>query len=283
MRLSDPKIEGVNLRISHPDDGVEEMSVRYQRNCARCEPGGRHKPIDASETCLGCLLQQRNFVADVTNTVDRALENAAVKAGMRRNDISRVVVTGGTSLIPGIRRYLEDAFAGRVRYESPFDAVVQGACQGLVIPILQHDYAIESFSRTARDYEFKPLFRVGTSYPTTTNAVRFWARGSYNGMTRIGIKIFEVSQMKRRSLDVSLVDWEGALRDTSQVKTENHYVCLNRDNLTFIIADPAVDLDRDHKRFLCSFAVDGQRRLRVTVHDNLTDQELLCEHPVVRL
>ena len=48
-------------------------------------------------------------------------------------------------------------------------------------------------------------------------------------------------------------------------------------------AEPPVDLDRDEKRFLCSFTVDGQRRLLVTVSDQLNDRELLREHPVVRL
>lgn len=282
IRLSDPEVNEVNLRLDDPHFG--ELTVIYRQSCESCQRRGNSAPTsEKGASCLGCLLVQRNFTREIRETVDRALENAAIKAGMRREDITRVVVTGGTSLVPGVRDYLEDDFEGRVSYESPFDAVVQGACQGLVAPILQHEYAIESFNSSTRDYEFKPLFRVGTSYPTPANAVRFWARGSYNGMTRIGIKIFEVSQMKRRSLEVSLVDWEGVLQDTSQVKTENHYVCLNRDNPTFIVADPAVDLERDHKRFLCSFAVDGNRRLLVTVEDQLSQQKILDEHPVVRL
>ena len=282
VRLSDPVTARTELRVT-TSEGDSQLELAYQSDCQRCDPGSQLEPPDASTSCLGCLLRDRVFIESIRETVDRAFENAAIKAGVRRDDISRVFVTGGTSLIPGVRRYLQEAFGSRLGIENPFDAVVRGACQGIVVPILQHDYAIESFNRSTRDYEFKPLFRVGTSYPTPANAVRFWARGSYNGMTRIGIKIFEVSQMKRRSLDVSLVDWEGALRDTSQVNTENHYICLNRESLTFIIADPPVDLDRDEKRFLCSFTVDGQRRLLVTVSDQLNDRELLREYPVVRL
>lgn len=102
-------------------------------------------------------------------------------------------------------------------------------------------------------------------------------------MTRIGLKIFEVSRMKQRTLDVALVDAQGVLRDDSRVASEYAYICLNRDNPTFIVADPPVNLQRDQKRFLCSFAVDGHRRLLVTVLDDLTGKTLLKDHPVVRL
>jgi hypothetical protein len=89
--------------------------------------------------------------------------------------------------------------------------------------------------------------------------------------------------MRRRGLEISLVDVEGALQDNCQVSTEFASVCLNPDRPTFIVADPPVNLQRDQKRFLCSFWVDGHRRLLVTVLDNLTGKTLLKDHPVVRL
>jgi hypothetical protein len=193
------------------------------------------------------------------------------------------VVTGGSSLLPGVRRLLEESFGEKTDYQNPFDAVVRGACRGVVVPILQHEYAIESYSQARRDFDFKALFAAGTEYPTPPDVVRFWAKGSYDGMTRIGIKIFEVSRLKRRSLEISLVDAEGALLDSSRVSSEFHYVCLNRENPTFIVADPPVDLQRDAQRFLCSFRVDGTRRLLVTVKDFLSRRVLLKDHPVVRL
>ena len=55
------------------------------------------------------------------------------------------------------------------------------------------------------------------------------------------------------------------------------------DGVRRIIADPPVNLKRDTKRFLCSFQVDGHRRLLVTVLDNLSGKTLLKDHPVVRL
>lgn len=102
-------------------------------------------------------------------------------------------------------------------------------------------------------------------------------------MTRIGLKIFEVSRMKQRKLEAALVDADGVLREESQVTSEFVHICLNRDNPTFIVADPPINLLRDQKRFLCSFWVDGHRRLLVIVLDILAGKTLLKNHPVVRL
>lgn len=259
------------------------LRTTYRRSCDQCQQGlvGNHS--QPGESCLGCLLVKENFLGQVRQTMDRALDSAAVKAGVRRDDVVKVLVTGGTSLVPCVRRLLVDIFDGRAELRNPFEAVSRGACRGVVVPILQHDYAIESYNAQRQDYEFKPMFRVGTEYPTRPDAVRLWARGSYDGMTRIGLKVFEVSRMKARRLDVEMVDADGALRDESRVVTEFDHICLNRDNPTFIVAVPPVNLQRDTKRFICSFQVDGHRRLLLTVLDNLSRRTLLKDHPVVRL
>lgn len=288
--------EAVKIRLSDPTETEAQMTVvlrggrmprvcqtAYTRCCPACEGGRAGAHGDTGRACLGCLLLGFKFTQQARETLDRALENAAVKAKMRRDDVTRLLVTGGTSLVPCVRRMLEESFNGRVVYDRPFDTVVRGACRGVVDPVLSHDYAIESYVRDRNRYEFKPLFRIGTEYPTPPAAVRLWGKGSNNGQTRIGLKIFEVSQMRRRTLDASIVGADGKLKDLSRVATEHEYICLNEQTPTFIVADPPVNLDRDGQRFLCSFQVDGHRRLLVTVLDNFTGKTLLEEHPVVRL
>lgn len=285
IALSDPSRDEAEMQVVLNQLGRKPRLLRttYARCCGDCERGraGNHPSPEVS--CLGCLLLAKDFLKHTRETLDRAIENAAVKAGVRRDDLVKVLVTGGTSLVPCVRRLLVEYFDSRAVLQRPFDAVARGACRGVVVPILQHDYAIESYNRQKQQYEFTPLFKIGTEYPTPRDAVRLWARGSYDGMTRIGLKIFEVSRMKRRTLEVALVDADGVLRDESQVASEFVHICLNRDNPTFIVADPPVNLQRDQKRFLCSFWVDGHRRLLVTVLDNLTGKPLLKDHPVVRL
>jgi len=285
IMLSDPARDEVEMTIPVEQDGkLRVCSTVYKRSCPECERGRVAGTGVPHVACFGCLLLANEFVKNIRDTVDRALENAAIKSGVRKDDITQVLVTGGTSLMPCVSGLLKEMFGNRVQYQNPYAAVAQGACRGIVIPVLQHDYAIESWNREKQRFEFVPLFKTGDPYPTRPDeVVQLWARGSYDGMTRIGLKIFEVSQMKRVRLSESILDGEGRIVEESRVATDYAYVCLNANNPTFIVADPPVDLKRDQKRFLCIFRVDDQRRLLVTVHDKLTGKILMQDYPVVRL
>jgi molecular chaperone DnaK len=285
IALSDPGNDEAEVTIADTGARVSRVyQTAYRRVCPECERGRAGRHGSAGEGCLGCLLAQHGFAAQVAETLDRAVENAAVKAGMRKGDITRVLVTGGTSLVPVVRKHLTETFRERVVFDHPFDSVARGACRGVVEPVLQHDYAVESYNKDLKRFEFKPLFGIGTEYPTKKDGgIRRWGKGSCEGQTKIGLKIFEVSQMKRRALDTSIVDESGRLQAASRVSTEQQYICLNPENPTFIVADPPINMERDKQRFLCEFGIDGNRTLLVTVVDHLTGKGLLREHPVVRL
>lgn len=284
IALSDPAQSDADLQVLNTvGHRPRLLQTTYRRSCAECERGrpGEHPTPHAS--CLGCLLLKHEFLKQTQGTIRRALENASIKAGVRLDDVTRVLVTGGTSLVPAVQRLLSEQFNGRVDMQSPFDAVARGACRGLVVPLLQHDYVIRTYNRQKQEYEFTPLFKAGTEFPTPRDVRRLWARGTHDGMVKIGVEIYELSQMQRRRLDVAFVDAEGALVDHAHVKTDAAYIFLNRDNPTFITADPPINLARDQQRFICSFWVDGQRRLLISVLDNLTGKTILKDHPVVRL
>ncbi|MBI1748711.1 MAG: Hsp70 family protein [Acidobacteria bacterium] len=283
IALSDPKEEEASMNVLNDLGRVPRIhETAYRRSCPECQGRAGRYP-DAGEACLGCLLVAQEFPKRVRETLERALENAAIKSGMRRSEVTRLLVTGGASLTPAVRTLLEEAFGDRVVYDHPFDCVVRGACRGVVLPILQHDYAIVSYVAAKKQNEFKPLFKIGTEYPTLEEAVRFWCNGSTDGQTRVGLSIYEVSRMKKRRMDGALVDKDGRLQAGARVTTDYEHICLNPDNPTFINAYPPIALERDKKRFLCSFEIDGNRRLLVTVVDQLTGKTVLSKHPVVRL
>lgn len=291
IALSDPTETETEMTITARINGRPRVfETTYTRSCESCRAGRAGEHRDAAESCLECLLlHQRDgdeaFPQRVRQTVEVALENAAVKAGTRKSDITKVLVTGGTSLVPAVRRMLLDMFGSeKVLLTNPFDAVACGACRGVVVPILQHDYAIESYDDKPKDYVFEPLFAKGTEYPTDANRPEeLVCCGSYDGQTRVALRIYEVSDVKRRLLSTSIVDADGALVDETQVRTDRHYICLNRENPTFIVADPPFERTRDAERLICSFRIDGHRRLLVTVRDVLVGKLLLEDHPVVKL
>lgn len=288
--------EAVKIALSDPAQTEAELSLlntlgriprvhqtTYGRSCPECERGRAGKHPDSGAACLGCLLVEKDFPRRVRETLERALENAAVKSGMRRSEVAAVMATGGCSLAPAVRLLLEQTFGDKVVFDHPFDCVVRGACRGLVMPILQHDYAIESYNREKRQYEFKELFKIGTEYPTPGEVVRYWCNGSADGQTRVGLLIYEVSRMQKRRLEEALVDEQGRIRQCGKVTTDYDHICLNPDNPTFIAADPPINRERDKKRFLCSFEIDGNRRLLVTVVDQIDGKVVMAKHPVVRL
>jgi actin-like ATPase involved in cell morphogenesis len=281
--------ETAKIALSDPTQAEAEMQIlnqlgrkprllatKYSRSCDQCErgrPGDHSTPV---ASCLGCLLLANDFLKHARETVDRAIENATAKAGLRRADVVKVLVTGGTSLVPCFRRLLTEMFDRRVEYQSPFDAVAQGACGGRVEPILQHDYCIGCYN-PGKPEDYRPLFGIGTDYPTPRDAIRKWVGGTVDGQVRCGLVIYEVSRMKR---GVFKTNERGEI---IQDHDDFDHICLNPENPTFIVADPPINKERDRKRFLCSFWVDGHRRLLVTVLDNLAGKTLLKDHPVVRL
>lgn len=300
LRAMEPMLlrlaEQCKIALSSPDIAEEPLTLVndlgpapvvhrtvYARDCDACRGGGRGGHPGRDRACLGCLLDAGGFTAVLGATLTRALENARAANGGADVELKRVLVTGGTSLIPALRRCLRARFGDRVFFDRPFDTVARGACAAVVIPLLQHDYAIESYSPERDAYEFRPLLPRGTGYPTPPDTVRLWGRGAYDGQTRVGLRIFEVSQMRRRAAAVSLSRAGATAPDETRVATENAFICLNRDNPTFIEADPPIETARDAQRFLCAFQVDAQRRLLVTVTDRLRDIPLLRDHPVVRL
>ncbi|MBI3800391.1 MAG: Hsp70 family protein [Deltaproteobacteria bacterium] len=288
--------ESVKIQLSDPQGNEAEMTIvndlgraprllqtTYRRSCLECARGRPGNYHTADTACLGCLLVAKEFLKQVRETLNEAIENATVAKELRRAEITRLLVTGGTSLVPAVRRLLEETFQDKVAYDHPFDCVVRGACRGVVAPVLQHDYAIESYNREQKRYEFKSLFKIGTEYPTPSDQVRYWCNGSTDGQTRVGLQIFEVSRMKRRQTDEAIVDAEGRFRASDRVTTDYEHICLNSDNPTFVVADPPINRERDKRRILCSFEIDGNRRLLVTAVDNLAGKTLLLKHPVVRL
>ena len=286
IQLSDPAAADVEMTVLDTSGRAPRvLQTVYRRECPLCEPRTAGGAPGDGDGCLGCLLAGQEFIRKASRTVHRALMNAASKAGLQQDDLSLVIATGGATLMPVVRRYLEGEFGKLLHYDNPFDTVVRGACRGIVDPILRHDYALESYDMQRKEYCFEPLFKAGTEYPTPPGReVRVNSQGTRDGMTRIGLKIFEVSQVRKQAAPLGVLDEKGDFRqEVTRVRTDREYICLNEKNPTFIAASPPIALARDGSRFQPEFRVDGNRRLLVTVVDRLTGKTLLADHLVVRL
>jgi hypothetical chaperone protein len=66
------------------------------------------------------------LIADLLSQVEQALDRTLELAGLPAADVQIVLCTGGSSLIPAVRRILQDRFGSRVVEHDPFTSVAAG-------------------------------------------------------------------------------------------------------------------------------------------------------------
>jgi len=85
--------------------------------------------LDIPDIDVEVRLTRRDFevlIADLLGQVEQSLDETLSLARLRADDVQIVLCTGGSSLIPAVRRILEDRFAGRVVEHDPFTSVAAG-------------------------------------------------------------------------------------------------------------------------------------------------------------
>jgi hypothetical chaperone protein len=70
--------------------------------------------------------QLEEIIADQLAMFEKAVQDTLAKAGVNSDDIDVVVSTGGSSLIPAVRRSLDTLFPNKVLDHDPFTSVAEG-------------------------------------------------------------------------------------------------------------------------------------------------------------
>lgn len=84
-----------------------------------------YPPVEISTTVDRDVFE--SWIADDLRSIGEAMERALTEAGLPAKDISRVFMTGGTSLVPAVRRQFENKFgAERLSYGDEFLSVAAG-------------------------------------------------------------------------------------------------------------------------------------------------------------
>ena len=85
--------------------------------------------LDIPELDIEVQMSRAEFetlIADALGKVEQAVEDTLSKAGLDASDIQIVLGTGGSSLIPAVRKILTDRFGDKVRDHDPFSSVAAG-------------------------------------------------------------------------------------------------------------------------------------------------------------
>ncbi|HVX44189.1 MAG TPA: Hsp70 family protein [Mycobacteriales bacterium] len=236
------------------------------------------------------LLDRRELFHRIDRVVRRALRQAADR-GYDEDDVAAVLMVGGSSLIPSVRRTVERIFGrDRVLSDRPLDAVARGAAAFAAgtafYDHIQHDYAVRWFDRQTGRYEYRTCVPAGTPYPSTEPVHSMTVKATYDGQTELGIAVYELGQRRRGGNgETELVcDPSGAWRVrpvSAQDREDRSRFWLNEGSPTFLLAEPPATAGQ--ARFRVEFGIDGNKRLLLTAHDLTTNRVTHQDYPVVKL
>lgn len=268
----------------------ESLSFMERTEISVINPGtGAVIDAEFSRNTFEDLLDNHEAFTRIDHTIRRAI-NAAREKGYDEDSIKTVFMVGGTSLIPAVQRAVQRIFAReRVRLNHPLDAVARGAAAFVAgvgfDDYIQHDYSIRYLNPQSGEYEYYPLVKKGTSYPTNGPITRLVVKGTYDNHQQLGLAIFEIGERYRSGKAMELVfDPSGAARVlelSSDEQKRRAYFWINEHCPTFLKADPPAK--KGEPRFEVAFAVDDNKRLLITVHDLITGQITYQDYPVIKL
>ncbi len=233
---------------------------------------------------MEAILDQHEFFTMVQKTIDKAMRGARAR-GIFAEDISAVLLVGGTSRIPSVRRLVRTHFgAERVMEHKPFEAVAHGALSlaaGFGLDdFLYHSYGIRHLSALSGRHEWEELIPAGTRYPLPEPA-RIVLTASRDGQEALELVIGEVEDSTNGITEVMFGDHAILMVDGGIER--KRVIALNDEEGARTVAylDPPGKAGED--RVEVEFNVDKNRMLRVSVIDLATKRQLLRSVPVVEL
>jgi len=237
------------------------------------------------------LLDRHELYTEIHHTVRSAL-NSARERGYDENAIQSVLMVGGSSQIPSVRRALKQIFGrDKVLSDRPLDAVARGAAAFVAgvdfYDHIQHNYAIRYINPQKGDYDYHTIVEKGTPYPTLEPVARLAVKASYDGQKQLGIAIFEIGDSHPQQSDntVELVfDPNGAARViqlTPHEKEQRAFFWMNENSPTFLHAEPPGK--KGEPRFDVEFKIDSNKRLTLTARDRMNGMLIHQDYPVVKL
>ncbi len=235
------------------------------------------------------LLKKKGLYRQFDELLEEVLDRAA-EQGVDHAQIREVLMTGGSTLLPGVYARVEKLFGrDKVRAWQPFEAIAYGACAYGADHLTRsdfivHDYAFVTYNRKTHEPEYNVIVPRRTPFPTDGD---FWRRQLVPtcplGIPENYFKLEICEIGKKHLVDQEFVwDREGQLHSLSDGDAPV-IIPLNKDNPTLGTLDPPHEPTDHAPRLDVAFKVDENRWLCVTVRDLKTSRYLKRDTPVLRL
>lgn len=273
--------ERLKIQLSGGNDGTIEFSLPEEDS-----------PSCFSMTCIGFedLLKKNQFQSRIEHCISGALATLSLKA-FSRESISQVICVGGGSQLPAFLEQIRQLFPNTpVTCQHAMDAVSRGAALFAsgesFFNHIQHDYALRYYNQEQDSYQYHPLVKKGTPYPSSKPIAELQIKATYEHQQRFGIPIYELNPLgPMQSAEFELFfDPSGAVQLLPLTQVDNQERSsswLNKNNPTFLFS--TVPATKGEVRFQLSFSLDENKRLLVSSYDMIEKKWVLQDHPVVRL
>jgi molecular chaperone DnaK (HSP70) len=234
---------------------------------------------------------------DMYNLLKGCLEGIKTQMhaqSMDLDDISDVLMVGGSTLLPGVFDVFTEVFGrDRVRAWQPFEAVAYGACAFAAGSLTQsdfivHDYALRTYRNNGQEVEYPVVVPRGTRFPTPQD---IWKR-QFVPTCALGLPEDQfrlvICEIGRDDGQQRRFAWDSQGRlhkigGTGSSASSLLVVPLNESNPTLGRLDPAHQPTDRRPRLEISVGVNADRWLSATVQDLYSKKFLMKNEPVVRL
>ena len=229
------------------------------------------------------ILQEHQFFERLDESMTQVLRQAR-QQGIEIEDISAVLLVGGTSQIPAVQTWVQQYFdVAKVRASKPFEAIAQGALQlnqGIELKdFLYHSYGVRYWDRRQNCHNWHPIIKSGQPYPMPS-PVELILGASVENQPSIELILGELGA----ETGGTEVYFDGdRLVTRSLASGQTQVQPLNDREGARSIAQLTPPGFPGSDRIKVLFQVDEQRFLRITVEDLLTHENLLENQPVVQL
>ncbi len=228
------------------------------------------------------ILTQHQFFENLDQAMNQVLQQA-LRQGIEKDNISSVLLVGGSSQIPAVQTWVQQYFeAAKVRCEKPFEAISHGALQlslGTQIEdFLYHSYGIRYWNRRDNCHSWHPIIQSGQPYPMS-EPVELVLGASLENQPSIELVIGELGA----ETGGTEVFFDGDRLVTRSLAGTPSVQALNDtpDGRSIARLNPPGQPGCDRIKVL--FQVDEKRFLRMTIEDLLSDETLVNNQVVVML
>ncbi len=241
-----------------------------------------------TQTGLTGMLKQHDFYKRVGSIVKRALDAARDKYEVRERDLRGVFMVGGTSLLLGVRDYLENLLPEtRVMLRDPFGSIAAGACRYAgheVEAATVHDYCLESWNREKKQFDHETVIPKGTAFPTEGVLKAKYVSTAFDHAAELNLVVYERAETSLPPESVIHVGADGRLRQEAVQAARRGIAMrpLNEWARDFIRPDPPCKRE-ETKRFIVGFGLDAEQRCLVWVNDLLEGNRSKAAMPDGRL